>query len=85
MSPTTATSPTPTAAAARMAVPGWAVQRVLALVERNMMIYRRSVTPLAFGLVEPLMYLITIGFGVGALVGTVPGVHVRYAEYVAPA
>ena len=53
--------------------PTWTVRRVLALVERNMMIYRRSVTPLAFGLVEPVMYLLSIGFGVGSLVGTVPG------------
>ena len=63
----------------------WTAQRVLALVERNMMMYRRSVIPLAFGLVEPLMYLLTIGFGVGSLVGTVPGVNVRYPVFVAPA
>jgi lipooligosaccharide transport system permease protein len=63
----------------------WTVQRALALVERNMMMYRRSVVPLAYGLVEPVMYLLTIGFGVGALVGTVPGVDVRYPVYVAPA
>jgi lipooligosaccharide transport system permease protein len=63
----------------------WTVRRALALVERNMMLYRRSVTPLAFGLVEPVMYLLTIGFGVGALVGTVPGVDVRYPVFVAPA
>jgi lipooligosaccharide transport system permease protein len=65
--------------------PAWTVRRVLALVERNMMIYRRSVTPLIFGLVEPVMYLLTIGFGVGALVGAVPGVNVRYPVFVAPA
>ena len=35
----------------------WTVQRAVAMVERNMMMYRRSVTPLAFGLVEPVMYL----------------------------
>jgi lipooligosaccharide transport system permease protein len=63
----------------------WTAQRALALVERNLMMYRRSVVPLAFGLVEPLMYLLTIGFGVGSLVGTVPGVDVRYPVYVAPA
>jgi len=63
----------------------WTVGRAAALVERNLMIYRRSVTELAFGLVEPLMYLLTIGFGVGTLVGSVPGVHVRYAAFVAPA
>jgi hypothetical protein len=60
-------------------------RRALAMVERNMMMYRRSVTPLAFGLVEPVMYLLTIGFGVGSLVGTVPGVNVRYPAFVAPA
>ena len=63
----------------------WTVRRVLALVERNMMLYRRSVTPLVFGLVEPVMYLLTIGFGVGSLVGAVPGVNVRYPVFVAPA
>ncbi len=50
-----------------------------------MMMYRRTVVPLLFGLVEPLMYLLTIGFGVGSLVGTVPGVDVRYPVYIAPA
>lgn len=64
---------------------GWAAGNAMALVERNMMIYRRSITPLAFGLVEPVMYLLTIGFGVGALIGAVPGVNVRYAAFVAPA
>jgi lipooligosaccharide transport system permease protein len=49
------------------------------------MIYRRSAVPLLFALVEPVMYLLTIGFGVGALVGSVPGVDVKYAAYVAPA
>jgi lipooligosaccharide transport system permease protein len=65
--------------------PAWTTRHVLAMVERNMMIYRRSVTPLVFGLVEPVMYLLTIGFGVGALVGAVPGVNVRYPVFVAPA
>lgn len=78
---TTTTLPSP--AAPRPAT--WTVGRAAALVERNLMIYRRSVTELAFGLVEPVMYLLTIGFGVGTLVGTVPGVHVRYAAFVAPA
>jgi len=63
----------------------WTTQRALALVERNMMMYRRSVVPLLYSLTEPVMYLLTIGFGVGALVGTVPGVDVRYPVYIAPA
>ena len=63
----------------------WRWRRAAVLIERNLMIYRRSITPLAFGLIEPIMYLLTIGFGVGSLVGTVPGVDVRYPAYVAPA
>ncbi|MFJ6194867.1 ABC transporter permease [Micromonospora sp. NPDC092111] len=68
-----------------VAVPAWTVRRALALVERNFMIYRRSVTPLLNALVEPILYLLSIGVGVGLLVGTVPGVEVPYAVYVAPA
>ena len=81
----TTTTPTALAAPDPARPARWTVRRAAALVERNMMIYRRSVTPLAFGLVEPVMYLLTIGFGVGALVGTVPGVDVRYPAFVAPA
>jgi lipooligosaccharide transport system permease protein len=66
-------------------VPGWSARRAWTLVERNMLVYRHAPTELVFGLVEPMMYLLTIGFGVGVLVGSVPGVHVRYAAYVAPA
>lgn len=43
---------------------------------------------LASGFFEPLLYLLSIGFGVGALVGELPlsdGRTVPYAEFVAPA
>ncbi|MEU7611545.1 ABC transporter permease [Micromonospora sp. NPDC049204] len=66
-------------------VPAWTRRRAFALVERNFMIYRRSVTPLLNALVEPILYLLSIGVGVGMLVGAVPGVDVPYAVYVAPA
>jgi lipooligosaccharide transport system permease protein len=82
---TTEAAMTSTTVSARPLIPGWTVRRMLALVERNFMIYRRSVTPLLYALVEPVMYLLTIGIGVGTLVGTVPGVDVKYAAYVAPA
>ena len=87
MSATGLPVPPAPAAPARTAtkVPGWAARRTLALVERNLMIYRRSITPLLAMLVEPIMYLLSVGIGVGVLVGAVPGVHVRYASYVAPA
>ncbi|MFG1843041.1 ABC transporter permease [Micromonospora sp. NPDC049175] len=66
-------------------VPAWTRRRAFALIERNFMIYRRSITPLLNALVEPILYLLSIGVGVGLLVGTVPGVEVPYAVYVAPA
>ncbi|MBM7494456.1 lipooligosaccharide transport system permease protein [Micromonospora luteifusca] len=68
-----------------VATPAWTRRRTLALVERNFMVYRRSITPLLNALVEPILYLLSIGVGVGLLVGTVPGVDVPYAVYVAPA
>ncbi|HEY2673267.1 MAG TPA: ABC transporter permease [Rugosimonospora sp.] len=70
---------------ARPPVPAATPSRTLAMVERNFMIYRRSITPLLSAMVEPVLYLASIGFGVGMLVGNVPGVHVRYAAWVAPA
>jgi lipooligosaccharide transport system permease protein len=64
---------------------GWTLQRTGSLIERNALIYRRSLTPVLSSFVEPMLYLLSIGFGVGALVGKVPGVDVRYAAFVAPA
>jgi lipooligosaccharide transport system permease protein len=64
---------------------GWTARRTGSLVERNALLYRRSLTPVLSSVVEPLLYLLSIGFGVGALVGEVPGVDVRYAVFVAPA
>jgi lipooligosaccharide transport system permease protein len=66
-------------------VPAATAARTFAMVERNFMIYRRSLTPLLSAMVEPVLYLLSIGVGVGMLVGRVPGVHVRYAAWVAPA
>ncbi|MCW2641544.1 MAG: transporter [Dactylosporangium sp.] len=66
-------------------VPAARPSRTLAMVERNFMIYRRSMTPLLSAMVEPVLYLMSIGVGVGMLIGDVPGVHVRYAAWVAPA
>src|SRR5216683_1161686 len=58
---------------------------VRAIVERNLLIYKHVWWPLAAALIEPIMYLAAIGVGVGTLVGTIPGVSVDYASYVAPA
>lgn len=61
--------------------------RALHVAERNVMSYRRNWKILMTGLVEPFLYLLSIGIGVGALVGTVPvsGREVDYERFVAPA
>lgn len=62
--------------------------RAGALVERNLMVYRRTWLVLVSGFFEPLFYLLSIGVGIGALVGTVAGPDghaVSYTAFVAPA
>jgi lipooligosaccharide transport system permease protein len=64
-----------------------APDRAVRLVERNAILYRRGWLLLISGFIEPLLYLLAIGFGVGALLGstvTVDGHPVRYAVFVAP-
>lgn len=67
-----------------MIATGWTMRRTGSLVERNALIYRRSLTPVLSSIVEPVLYLLSIGFGVGALVGKVYGIDVRYVDFVAP-
>ncbi len=58
------------------------------LVERNLLVYRRTFLVIFSGFFEPLFYLFSMGFGVGALIGDVPldnGRGVSYAVFVAPA
>jgi lipooligosaccharide transport system permease protein len=57
------------------------------LVERNLRVLRRNWWPVLTGLFEPPLYLLSIGIGIGHLVGRLPGPHgttVAYAVYVAP-
>lgn len=61
--------------------------RAARLIERNVMVYRRTWIVLVSGFFEPVFYLLAIGFGIGSLVGAVTlpdGSHVRYAAFVAP-
>jgi lipooligosaccharide transport system permease protein len=58
------------------------------LIERNLYVYRRGWLVIFSGAFEPLFYLLSIGFGIGALVGTVTGADGRpidYTLFVAPA
>lgn len=59
----------------------------LRVVERNLRSYRRVWLQLATGGVEPVLFLLSIGIGVGQLVGDLPGPSgrpVSYEKFVAP-
>ena len=63
-------------------------QRAMALVERNLTVYRRTWMVIVSGFFEPLLSLLGIGYGVGQLVGTVKGQGggtESYRVFVAPA
>jgi len=63
-------------------------RRALRLIERNLLLYRRTWMVVLSGFFEPLFYLAGIGFGLGALVGEVRGPGgepVAYAVFLAPA
>jgi lipooligosaccharide transport system permease protein len=58
------------------------------LIERNIMVYRRTWMVIFSGFFEPFFYLLGIGFGLGSLVGSVTGPDGRaipYTLFVAPA
>jgi lipooligosaccharide transport system permease protein len=61
-------------------------QRPWRLVERNVLAYRRTWVVFLSGFLEPVLFLLSIGIGVGKLVGKVPfdGHEVDYKMYVAP-
>ena len=58
------------------------------LIERNLYVYKHGWMVLLSGFFEPLFYLLGIGFGLGALIGTIPGPGgepISYQLFVAPA
>jgi lipooligosaccharide transport system permease protein len=67
------------------------MRRSLVLLERQVMIYRHTWYVLLAEIFEPVLYLVSIGVGIGVLVGNVstPGLSsarpVQYAAFVAPA
>jgi lipooligosaccharide transport system permease protein len=69
-------------------LPGARLGSSLHLVERHARVYRHTWLILASGLFEPLFYLLSIGVGLGQLVGHVTGPGgrpVAYTAFVAPA
>jgi lipooligosaccharide transport system permease protein len=73
--------------AVRGLLPGILV-RPTHIVERNLMVYRRGYMVIVSGFFEPLFYLFSMGYGVGALIGSIPlgnGQEVSYPVFVAPA
>lgn len=61
--------------------------RTLRIVERNVRAYRRMLMPLLTGIAEPVLFLLSIGVGVGELVGDLPGPGgdpIPYRQFVAP-
>lgn len=58
------------------------------VVERNYLVYRRTWVVFVTGMLEPILYLFSIGIGVGHLVGAfhlADGRTVSYVAFVAPA
>ena len=45
-------------------------RRSMRLIERNLFVYRHGWLIILSGFFEPLFYLLSIGFGLGALIGT---------------
>jgi lipooligosaccharide transport system permease protein len=62
-------------------------RRASLLIERNIYVYKAGWIVIFSGFFEPLFYLLSIGLGIGGLVGDVPGPDgpIPYALFVAPA
>jgi lipooligosaccharide transport system permease protein len=59
----------------------------LRLIERHARVYRHAWLVFFSGIFEPLFYLLSVGLGLGVLIGKVPGpggAPVPYREFVAP-
>src|SRR5215208_5245932 len=67
---------------------GFGSRRALRIIERNLLVYKHGWLVFLSGFFEPLFYLLSIGFGLGRLVGEVVGPGgqpIPYALFVAPA
>ena len=67
---------------------GFGGRRALLLIERNVLVYKNGWMVILSGFFEPLFYLLSIGLGIGGIVGDLPGPNgstIPYALFVAPA
>ena len=58
------------------------------VLERGLIVYKRNWIVVISGFFEPLLYLLAMGYGLGGLVGQVPGpggAPIDYPAYIAPA
>lgn len=72
----------------RVIPPGMYAGRARVLIERSMLVNRRSWLAVVSGFFEPIFYLLALGTGMGALIGTIAGPDGRpmsYIQFVAPA
>jgi lipooligosaccharide transport system permease protein len=72
----------------RVLPPGLYAGRARVLVERSMLVSRRAWLAMVSGLIEPLLFLLSLGVGFGQLVPEMPGPAGRplsYLAFVAPA
>lgn len=63
-------------------------RRALLLIERNVYVYRTGWMVILSGFFEPLFYLLSIGLGIGGMIGAIPGpdgTPIPYPLFVAPA
>ena len=63
-------------------------RRAALLIERNVYVYKTGWLVIFSGFFEPLFYLLSIGLGIGGIVGDIPGpdgTPIPYALFVAPA
>jgi lipooligosaccharide transport system permease protein len=62
--------------------------RSIHVIERNVVLFPHFWKVLLAGFIEPVLYLLGIGFGIGSLIKSIPlgdGHYVSYAVFVAPA
>ena len=84
----TVTEPSVRAPVGRVLPAGLLPRRPVRIVERNAIAYRRIWYIFMAGFAEPIFYLLSIGVGVGELVGDLPGpggTTLDYRHFVAPA